>query len=445
MRTVDLIQKKRDGEPLTSAEIEHIVERYTSDELPDYQMAALLMAIYLRGMSAEETSALTMAMAHSGDMIDLSAIAGTKVDKHSTGGVGDKTTLIVGPLAASVGVPVAKMSGRGLGHTGGTIDKLQAIPGMQVELSRERFIRHVNELNIALVGQTGDLVPADKKLYALRDVTATVSSIPLIASSIMSKKIASGADAIVLDVKFGAGAFMKTFADAKQLAQTMVDIGNHLERKTIAVISNMDEPLGYEVGNANEVVEAVKVLQGNGEQRLTELCLTLATYMCIAAGKYADYDEAYEQLSKQLNSGAALRTFASFIAAQGGDVAFIEEASALGQAAKQREVRATESGYVHALHAEKVGYAAMLLGAGRQTLTDEIDYHAGVTLRKKVGDEVKAGEVIAVLHSERSESANGMSRSEKSAMSTSERLLLEAMVIRAEKPEIAPIVQEVII
>lgn len=431
MRTVDIIQRKRDGQELSTQQIQYIVKDYTTDQIPDYQIAALLMAIYYRGMSARETADLTLAMADSGQRIDLSAIAGTKVDKHSTGGVGDKTSLIVGPLAAAAGVPVAKMSGRGLGHTGGTLDKLESIAGFQVELSQEQFIDHVNSLKLALIGQTGNLVPADKKLYALRDVTATVNSIPLIASSIMSKKIASGADAIVLDVKYGAGAFMTSLDDAKQLAKTMVDIGNALDRKTIAVISDMNEPLGYEVGNANEVREAVQVLSGTGEKRLTELCLTLAAYMCLAAGTYATFQQAYDALSELLYSKQALAKFEQFIKAQGGDVSFVSDPTRLAQASYHLEIKAEQSGYVQALHAEKIGVAAMLLGAGRQTKDDAIDYAAGITLTKKCGYKVQAGEVIAILHSNRP------------IVEQSATLVKEAFTIASEQPEMRHIVYEV--
>lgn len=431
MRTVDIIQQKRDGQELSTEQINRIIKGYTSDDIPDYQIAALLMAIYYQGMSTRETADLTLAMADSGQRIDLGAIKGTKVDKHSTGGVGDKTSLIVGPLAAAAGVPVAKMSGRGLGHTGGTLDKLEAIAGFQVEMSQQQFIHHVNTYKLALIGQSGHLVPADKKLYALRDVTATVDSIPLIASSIMSKKLASGADAIVLDVKYGAGAFMTSLDDAKQLAKTMVNIGNTLGRKTIAVISDMNEPLGYEVGNANEVMEAVQVLSGKGEKRLTELCLTLAAYMCLAAGTYATYEQAYETVAELLHTKQALAKFAQFIKAQGGDSAFINDLSRLDEASYHVEIHAEQTGFVQALHAEKIGIAAMWLGAGRQTKDDAIDYAAGVTLKKKRGYEVKAGETLAILHSNRPISEE------------SKALVNEAFTISSERPEQLDIVYDI--
>ncbi|MFC0214268.1 pyrimidine-nucleoside phosphorylase [Paenibacillus chartarius] len=398
MRMVDLIQKKRDGHALTEEEIGFVVTGYTQGTIPDYQMSAMLMAIYLVGMNDEETSQLTLAMARSGDVLDLSAIGGVKVDKHSTGGVGDKTSLIVAPLVASAGVPVAKMSGRGLGHTGGTVDKLESIRGFRVELTTEEFIRNVNEIKLALVGQSGNLAPADKKIYALRDVTATVSCIPLIASSIMSKKIASGADAIVLDVKVGAGAFMKDVEHARQLAETMVRIGRSLGRQTVAVLSDMDQPLGAEIGNAGEVREAIAVLQGGGPDDLREVSLALAAHMTVLGGAYPDFDAARAGLQQSLESGAALETFARFVAAQGGDAEQIRNPDQLPKAEREVKLAADEGGYVEFIDAEKVGLAAMLLGAGRQTKEDEIDYAVGVTLQRKVGDRVEAGDTLALLH-----------------------------------------------
>ncbi|WP_082053780.1 pyrimidine-nucleoside phosphorylase [Gordoniibacillus kamchatkensis] len=398
MRMVDVIQKKRDGGTLAKDEIEWIVRGYTQGDIPDYQMSAFLMAVYLVGMTDEETSQLTLAMAHSGEMLDLSGIHGVKVDKHSTGGVGDKTSLIVAPLVASVGVPVAKMSGRGLGHTGGTIDKLEAIPGFRVELTKEEFVRHVNDIKLALVGQSGNLAPADKKMYALRDVTATVSCIPLIASSIMSKKIAAGADAIVLDVKVGAGAFMKDLAHARQLAETMVRIGRSLGRRTIAVLSDMDQPLGTEIGNASEVREAIAVLNGGGPDDLRTVCLALASHMAVLGGVYPDFEAAHTGLQQALASGAALETFARFVAAQGGDPELVRRPELLPRAEREVPLPAASAGFIEAIDAEKVGLAAMLLGAGRLTKEDAIDYAVGVTLRKKVGDRVELGETLAVLH-----------------------------------------------
>jgi len=395
---VDLIHKKRKGDSLSKSEIEFIVHGYTNGDIPDYQMSALLMAIYFQGMNNQETTDLTKAMVESGEQIDLSKISGIKVDKHSTGGVGDKVSLIVAPLVASVGVPIAKMSGRGLGHTGGTIDKLESIEGFQVELTNQQFIKNVNAYKIAIVGQTGNLTPADKKMYALRDVTATVESIPLIASSIMSKKIASGADCIVLDVKVGTGAFMKSLEDARTLAHTMVNIGKGLQRKTVAVISEMNQPLGYEIGNANEVKEAIEVLRGNGPVDLQVISLTLASHMAVLGGVYANSDQAYRQLQDVLASGMALETFKQFIGAQGGNTNVIDNPDLLPQARYHTEVKAKEAGFVSSINAESVGVAAMLLGAGRSKKDDSIDYSAGITLLKKIGDQVEAGETIGIMH-----------------------------------------------
>jgi pyrimidine-nucleoside phosphorylase len=429
---VDIIRQKRDGARLTREQIEFAVKGFAEGRIPDYQMSALAMAICLRGMDDEEIADLTMAMVRSGETADLSAIRGIKVDKHSTGGVGDKTTLIVAPLAASAGVPVAKMSGRGLGHTGGTIDKLESIERFRVELSKEQFVRNVNEIKMAIVGQSGRLAPADKKLYALRDVTGTVESIPLIASSIMSKKIASGADAIVLDVKIGSGAFMKTIDEARTLARTMVAIGRNLGRKTIAVLSDMSEPLGREVGNATEVREAIEVLNGGGEPRLKELCLTLAAHMTVAGDAYPDIETARRSLDELLRSGQALRTFRRFVEAQGGDPSVVDDPGRLPQAAVHVSVRAEKEGYVRAIDAERVGIAAMLLGAGRETKEDKIDHAVGITLHKKVGDRVRYGDPIATIHSNR----------ERNAEST--ELLLDAYEIGPEPVSPAPVVLEVI-
>lgn len=401
MRTVDLIAKKRDGGELTQAEIDDLIQAYTAGNIPDYQMSALAMAIYFRGMSERERADLTLAMAASGDRIDLSGIAGVKVDKHSTGGVGDSTTLALAPLVAAIGVPVAKMSGRGLGHTGGTIDKLAAIPGFQSELSSAKFMELVNRNGLAVIGQSGNLTPADKKLYALRDVTATVESIPLIASSIMSKKIAAGADAIVLDVKTGDGAFMKEMAGARELAEAMVGIGRQVGRRTVAVISDMSQPLGYAVGNALEVREAIDTLKGAGPADLTELCLVLGSQMAVLAGKAADASEARRLLEDAIASGQALETFRRFVAAQGGDAKVTEQPELLPAAAYQIELPARESGYVAQLAAERIGLAAMKLGAGRATKDDVIDLAVGIVLRKKVGDPVAQGEPLAVIHANR--------------------------------------------
>lgn len=399
----DLIEKKRDGKALTSEEIHFIIENYTNGNIPDYQMSALLMAIYFRGMTYEESSELTKAMIQTGETIDLSNIKGIKVDKHSTGGVGDKTTLLLGPLVASVGVYVPKMSGRGLGHTGGTIDKLEAIEGFHVELSKEKFISQVNENYLAIIGQSKELVPADKMLYSLRDVTATVNSIPLIASSIMSKKIASGADKIVLDVKVGTGAFMKELDDARQLAKNMVAIGNNVGRKTIAIISNMDQPLGHAVGNALEVKEVIETLKGNGPADLTELTLELGSYMVVLAEKAETKEEAKTMLEDNLHNGKALNIFKKFIQNQGGNEKIVEEPHLLPKATYEIEMKAEKSGFVSKLIADEIGKAAMMLGAGRETKDDIIDPAVGVTVHKKLGDEVEEGERIFTIHANNKE------------------------------------------
>lgn len=398
MRMYDLIRKKRDGGELTKQEIEFVIRGFTEGSIPDYQMSALAMAIYFRGMNDRETADLTLAMADSGDRIDLSSISGMKVDKHSTGGVGDTTTLVLAPLVAAAGVPVAKMSGRGLGHTGGTIDKLESIPGFSVELTEEQFVHNVNAIKIALMGQTGEVAPADKKLYALRDVTATVDSIPLIASSIMSKKLAAGADAIVLDVKTGEGAFMKNVEGSFRLAKAMVDIGTRLGRKTVAVVSDMNQPLGYAVGNALEVREAIDTLQGKGPSDLTELCIALGSHMLVLAGRASNVGEAGEILSRLIASGAGLETFRRFVEAQGGDPSAIDHPDRLPQAKRQEPFLSEHDGYVTRIHAEIVGACAMMLGAGRERKDSPIDLAVGIVLNKKVGDPVRKGEPLAVLH-----------------------------------------------
>lgn len=399
MRMVDLLEKKRDGHVLSKEEIDFIIEGYTNGSIPDYQMSAWAMAVFFQGMNEEETAALTDAIVRSGNVVDLSAIQGIKVDKHSTGGVGDTTTLPLASLVASVGVPVPKMSGRGLGHTGGTVDKLESIPSFQVEISSAKFIELVNKNKVAVIGQTENLTPADKKLYSLRDVTATVNSIPLIASSIMSKKIASGADAIVLDVKTGSGAFMTKLEESKRLAETMVKIGNNLGRKTTAIISDMNEPLGYAIGNALEVMEAIDVLKGKGPEDLTELCLILGSHMVMLGGKAKSLNEGREMLEEALHSGKALQTFRTFIAAQGGDASIVDHPEKLPQATVKIPVIVEEGGFVSKIDANKIGTAAMLLGAGRATKDATIDLAVGVVLKKKIGDEVKAGEEIATIHS----------------------------------------------
>lgn len=399
MRMVDIIEKKRDGRQLTKEEIRFVVDGYTNDTLPDYQMSAFLMAVYFQGMTAEETAELTLAMLDSGDQIDLANIHGIKVDKHSTGGVGDTTTLVLAPLVAAVGVPVAKMSGRGLGHTGGTLDKLESVPGFHVEITEEQFIELVNRNQVAVIGQSGNLTPADKKMYSLRDVTATVNSIPLIASSIMSKKMASGADAIVLDVKVGAGAFMKNIDDARKLADAMVEIGNQVGRNTLAVISDMNQPLGFAIGNALEVKEAIATLQGNGPDDLQELCLVLGSKMVLLAEKAKTEEEARTMLLQAMKDGTALSKFKEFLAAQGGDASVIDDMTKLPTAKYQIPVPAPSHGYVSEIIADEVGTAAMLLGAGRATKESTIDLSVGVVLHKKVGDAVNKDEPIATIHS----------------------------------------------
>lgn len=398
MRMYDIIVKKRNGEALTDEEIAFFVKGYTDGSIPDYQASALLMAIYFQGMTEHETSSLTMEMAHSGDMLDLSAIKGKKADKHSTGGVGDKTSLVLTPLAAAIGIPVAKMSGRGLGHTGGTIDKLESFPGFTTGISEEQFINNVNKIGIAIAGQTKNMAPADKKLYALRDVTGTVDSIPLIASSIMSKKLAAGADVIVLDVKTGSGAFMKTEEDSIKLAEEMVKIGNNVGRKTLAVISDMDEPLGYAVGNAIEVKEAIDTLNGHGPADLLELCLTIGSLMAMGTGKADSVEEARKLLIEKLDDGSALKKFAEFVEAQGGDSAPVFNTDLLPQASIVREVTSPVDGYVSHIESDRVGISAMKLGGGRETKESAIDLSVGILINKKVGDSVKKGEKIATLY-----------------------------------------------
>ncbi|QRZ92813.1 pyrimidine-nucleoside phosphorylase [Bacillus sp. LJBS06] len=401
MRMVDIIIKKQNGKELTTEEIQFFVNGYTDGSIPDYQASALAMAIFFQDMSDRERADLTMAMVNSGETIDLSAIEGIKVDKHSTGGVGDTTTLVLAPLVAALDVPVAKMSGRGLGHTGGTIDKLEAIDGFHVELTKDEFIKLVNRDKVAVIGQSGNLTPADKKLYALRDVTGTVNSIPLIASSIMSKKIAAGADAIVLDVKTGAGAFMKTEEDAAELAKAMVRIGNNVGRQTMAVISDMSQPLGFAIGNALEVKEAIDTLKGEGPEDLHELVLTLGSQMVVLAKKADTLDEARAKLEEVMKNGKALEKFKDFLKNQGGDSSIVDDPSKLPQAAYQIEVPAKEAGVVSEIVADEIGVAAMLLGAGRATKEDEIDLAVGIMLRKKVGDKVEKGEPLVTLYANR--------------------------------------------
>ncbi|MER2078489.1 pyrimidine-nucleoside phosphorylase [Psychrobacillus psychrotolerans] len=432
MRMIDIIEKKRDGSALTKQEIEFFIEGYTNGSIPDYQMSSLLMAIFFQNMTDEERANLTMAMVNSGETIDLSAIEGVKVDKHSTGGVGDTTTLVLGPLVAACGVPVAKMSGRGLGHTGGTIDKLEAIEGFHVELTSEQFVKQVNELKVAVIGQSGNLTPADKKLYALRDVTGTVNSIPLIASSIMSKKIAAGAGAIVLDVKTGDGAFMKTTEDARALATAMVRIGNNVGRKTMAIISDMSQPLGRAIGNSLEIVEAIDTLKGNGPDDLTELCLTLGSQMVVVGEKAETLEEAREMLLAVIEDGSALEIFKQFIKWQGGNEKIVDDVSLLPQAAFKFEVPASEDGFITFMEADEIGTAAMLLGAGRATKESEIDLAVGIVLNKKVGDAVSKGESLATIFSNREDVQDVMDK------------LTKFIDIEAAKKDAPPLIYEVI-
>ncbi|MFT0562257.1 pyrimidine-nucleoside phosphorylase [Bacillus cereus] len=401
MRMVDIIAKKRDGKELTTEEIKFFINGYTDGSIPDYQVSALAMAIFFKDMTDRERADLTMAMVESGETIDLSAIEGIKVDKHSTGGVGDTTTLVLGPLVAALDVPVAKMSGRGLGHTGGTIDKLEAVEGFHVEITKEQFIDIVNRDKVAVIGQTGNLTPADKKIYALRDVTGTVNSIPLIASSIMSKKIAAGADAIVLDVKTGAGAFMKTEEDAKELAHAMVRIGNNVGRQTMAVISDMSQPLGFAIGNALEVKEAIDTLKGEGPEDLTELVLVLGSQMVVLAKKANTLEEAREMLIEVMKNGKATAKFKEFLSNQGGDSSIVDNPEKMPQAKYVIDVPAKTSGVISNIVADEIGIAAMLLGAGRATKEDEIDLAVGLMLRKKVGDAVKEGEPFVTIYANR--------------------------------------------
>ena len=398
MRMYDLIMKKRNGKALEKEEIDFMICEYTKGNIPDYQMSAMMMAIYFVGMNAEETHHLTMAMAHSGDMLDLSQIKGIKVDKHSTGGVGDKTSLALAPMVAACGLSVAKMSGRGLGHTGGTIDKLESFEGFRTDISTEEFIQNVNTIGVAIMGQTQNLAPADKKLYALRDVTATVDNMSLIASSIMSKKLAAGSDAIVLDVKTGSGAFMKEKKDAILLAKEMVNIGKMAGRKTIAVITDMDEPLGYAVGNALEVKEAIDTLKGNGPKDFTKLCYTLGSYMLVAGEIAKDHREAEEMLKKAVSEGRAFDKFVEFIKAQGGLDKQIYDTDLLPKASYTMDVLADRKGYVSKIVCDEVGICSLILGGGRENKTSQIDLSVGIVLHKKVGDFVEENTHIATIH-----------------------------------------------
>lgn len=402
MRMFDIIAKKRDGGVLSREELEFAVMGFVNGQVPDYQMSALLMAIYLKGMTEKETAQLTDVMAHSGDMVDLSSISGIKADKHSTGGVGDKTTLVIAPIVAACGVKIAKMSGRGLGHTGGTVDKMEAVPGTQTAVDRERFFAQVNEIGISVIGQSGNLAPADKKMYALRDVTATIGCVPLIASSIMSKKLAAGSDCILLDVKTGNGAFMKTLDDSIELAKAMVSIGQHNGRKVAALITDMDTPLGHNIGNSLEVIESVEVLKGHGPADLTEVCYQLAANMLYLAGK-GTLEECRRMAEEAVASGAAYEKLKQMFAAQGGDVSVLDDPDKFQKAKFSRPLLASESGYLVRMNTEMVGNASVGLGAGRITKEDVIDFAAGIVLHKKTGDKVEKGECLATLYADHEE------------------------------------------
>lgn len=433
MKMVDIIIKKRDGGILNEDEISFVVDEYVKGNIPDYQMSALLMAIYFRGMNLAETISLTKKMAYSGKVLDLSIIPGIKVDKHSTGGVGDKTTLVFAPLIASLGYPIAKMSGRSLGHTGGTIDKLESIPGFKTNMSDEEFIKQVREIGIAIVGQTEDLVPADKKIYALRDVTGTVDSIPLIASSVMSKKIASGADVIILDVKVGKGAFIKDINSARELAQIMVGIGKGFGKKIVAVLSQMDQPLGYAIGNSLEVVEAIETLKGKGPQDLNELIVVLATCVLKLIGDYKNDNEVRLKVLDYLKNGNALDKFKEFIKAQGGDISIVDDYSPLLNAKLQKEIYSLDGGYVEDIDAYKVALSVMALGAGREKKEDKIDLSVGIKLYKKVGDKIEKNEPIVTFYAN---SAENLHRAQE--------IFKTAIKIGKEKKDPLPIVLEII-
>ncbi|MBE5785244.1 MAG: thymidine phosphorylase [Clostridiales bacterium] len=435
MRAVDLILKKKRGEAMSKQEIDALVRGFTKGDVPDYQMAAWMMAVCFQGMNGEETAALTDAMIRSGETVDLSMLPGVKVDKHSTGGVGDTTTLVIAPLVAACGGTVAKMSGRGLGHTGGTLDKLESVPGVSIELTMERFLSAVREIGLCVMGQTDDLVPADKLMYALRDVTGTVSSIPLIASSVMSKKIASGADAIVLDVKMGSGAFMQTLQDARSLAETMVEIGSRMGRRTVAVITDMNQPLGMAVGNGLEVKEAIELLSGKIPESdpLYAVSMLLASHMLMLAGLSSDEAEAKAKLKTALKSGAGLRKFSEMLAVLGGDTACIEDPEILCRVREKRAVYLDAEGYISAMQAEKIGTAAQLLGAGRATKTDTIDPAVGLVMHKRRGMFVGADEPVATLY------INDASRVEEAVS-----MLKQAITISADRPKSSPMVYDVV-
>lgn len=433
MRMYDLIVKKRNGGTLTREEIAFMVKGYTDGEIPDYQMSAMMMAVYFQGMDEEETLALTMSMRDSGEVLDLSAIAGIKVDKHSTGGVGDKTSLALAPMVAACGIPVAKMSGRGLGHTGGTIDKLESFAGFSTSIPSERFVENVNRIGISIMGQTANLAPADKKLYALRDVTATVDNMSLIASSIMSKKLAAGADAIVLDVKTGSGAFMKDEADSFALAREMVKIGNGAGKKCVAVVSDMDQPLGFAVGNALEVEEAIATLKGRGPADFVELCLTLGAQMLLLGKKAETEQEAREKLLAVIKDGSALQKLAEFVEAQGGDAAAVYDTARLPKASLTKEVKADKEGFVGHINCEEVGVCSLILGGGRETKESSIDLSVGIVLQKKTGDNVLSGDTLAVLYA-----------NEPDKMEEAERRLKLAYRITNEMPQKRSLIKGVV-
>lgn len=429
-RFVDLIQKKKSGETLTKEEIDFMITDYVAGKIPDYQMSAMLMAIYFNGMENEELAAFTLAMRDSGDLVDLSPIEGIKVDKHSTGGVGDKTTLIVGPIVAACGVPVAKMSGRGLGFTGGTLDKLESISGFRIDLSAEEFFETVKKTGISVIGQTGNLAPADKLLYALRDVTATVDSIPLIAASVMSKKLAAGSDKIVLDVTTGSGAFMKNTRDAKKLAKHMVAIGNHAGKETVAILTGMEEPLGFAIGNNMEVKEAIEVLKGDGPEDVKEVSVALAGMMLSLGLENVSHSQGKRMAKKALSSGQAFEKFKEMVQAQGGDIRYVEHPEFFERDAFEGEVLAAEDGFLSGMDTEKIGVAAGLLGAGRETKDSVIDMSAGIYLEKKIGDTVKKGEPIAICYAGTKEKLNrGMAMFESSIRYSKEAPRIPKLIV----------------
>ena len=429
-RFVDLIQKKKNGETLTKEEIDFMITDYVAGKIPDYQMSAMLMAIYFNGMENEELAAFTLAMRDSGDLVDLSPIEGIKVDKHSTGGVGDKTTLIVGPIVAACGVPVAKMSGRGLGFTGGTLDKLESISGSRIDLSAEEFFETVKKTGISVIGQTGNLAPADKLLYALRDVTATVDSIPLIAASVMSKKLAAGSDKIVLDVTTGSGAFMKNTRDAKKLAKHMVAIGNHAGKETVAILTGMEEPLGFAIGNNMEVKEAIEVLKGDGPEDVKEVSVALAGMMLSLGLENVSHSQGKRMAKKALSSGQAFEKFKEMVQAQGGDIRYVEHPEFFERDAFEGEVLAAEDGFLSGMDTEKIGVAAGLLGAGRETKDSVIDMSAGIYLEKKIGDTVKKGEPIAICYAGTKEKLNrGMAMFESSIRYSKEAPRIPKLIV----------------